>query len=197
MPRVAIYARVSTDEQNVETQLLPLREYAKTVSEDEVREFVDEGVSGSKTSRPALDRLMKDVRRKRVSALIVARFDRLSRSVLHLLQTLEEFRARGVRVVSLAEGFDSGTPQGRMMIAMVGVFAEFERELIRERVLAGLARRRAQGGSLGRPVTLDHDEIRRLRGEGLSMTKIAKEAGCSLASVSRVLEEKSHEVQEG
>ena len=152
--RVAIYARVSTKghNQDPETQLIALREYAKARGFDVVDEYVDVGISGSKESRPALDRLMTDARRRRFDSVLVARFDRFARSTRHLIQALEEFNALGVDFISLSESLDTSTPMGKMVYTVIAAVAELERSLIRERVLDGA--RKSQGpGEAAWPAT--------------------------------------------
>lgn len=183
MKRIALYARVSTEKQEPETQLMPLRSYAARLG-GEVEEFVDCGESGAKTSRPEWNRLFAAVKQGRFDTVIVARFDRLSRSLRHLLDVLEEFRVRGVRVVSLSESFDTDTPMGRAMIAMVGAMAEFERDILSERVKAGMARAKAQGKVIGKQrKPLDLARVRAMRVDGQSYRAIARELGCSVAHV--------------
>src|SRR6059036_277666 len=137
--------------QNPETQLLPLREYAAHRGFSVVDEYIDVGISGSKDSRPALDRLMKDARARHFDVVIVARFDRFARSVSHLLRALEEFNHLGVDFVSLSESIDTSTPMGKMIFTVLGAVAELERNLIKERVQMGITRARKQGKALGRP----------------------------------------------
>ena len=188
--RVAIYARVSTKghNQDPETQLIALREYAKARGFDVVDEYVDVGISGSKESRPALDRLMTDARRRRFDSVLVARFDRFARSTRHLIQALEEFNALGVDFISLSESLDTSTPMGKMVYTVIAAVAELERSLIRERVLMGLERAKAQGKQLGRPPTeVDEEAICRLREKGISLRDIGKKMGVSRTKVQRVL----------
>jgi DNA invertase Pin-like site-specific DNA recombinase len=148
--RAALYARVSTTDQTTDNQLLELRRYAEARGWT-VTEYVDEGVSGAKESRPALDRLLKDARRRRLDALVVWRLDRLGRSLRHLILTLDELTALCVAFVSLNEGIDTGTSAGRLQLHLLAAISQFERERVIERVQAGLARARAQGKHLGRP----------------------------------------------
>src|SRR3989304_6095729 len=153
MKRAALYMRVSTKNhgQTTETQALALRDYATHRGLTIVEEYRDEGVSGSKDSRPALDRLMKDARARKFDVVIVARFDRFARSVSHLLRALEEFGHLGVDFISLSEAVDTSTPMGKMIFTVLGAVAELERNLIRERVVMGLDRAKRQGIRLGRP----------------------------------------------
>jgi DNA invertase Pin-like site-specific DNA recombinase len=148
--RAAIYARVSTFDQEPENQLAELRRYATTRGWDVV-EHVDRGVSGAKDRRPALDRLLADARRRRFDVLVVWRLDRLGRNLRHLVMLFEELQALGISFVSLAEGIDATTPAGKLQMHILAAIAEFERARIAERVKAGLARVRAAGVRLGRP----------------------------------------------
>ena len=151
--KVAIYARVSTSDQTCENQLLELRRYVSARGWEVFREYVDKGVSGAKERRPALDEMVRDAKRRRFDVLCVWRLDRLGRNLRHLILLLEDLQATGVAFVSLSEGIDATTPAGRLQLHVLGAIAEFERERIRERVLAGLQRARAQGKRLGRPRT--------------------------------------------
>jgi putative DNA-invertase from lambdoid prophage Rac len=148
--RAAIYARVSTFDQEPENQLQELRRYVKARGWTGV-EFVDRGVSGSKDKRPALDALLKDAKRRRFDVLVCWRLDRLGRNLRHLVTMLEDLQHVGVAFVSLGEGIDCTTPAGKLQLHILAALAEFERERIRERVMAGLLRARAQGKRLGRP----------------------------------------------
>ena len=148
--RVAIYARVSTFDQEPENQLAELRQYVSARGWTAV-EYVDRGISGSKDRRPALDQLVADARRRKFDVLLCWRLDRLGRNLRHLVVLLEELRAVGVAFVSLNEGIDATTPAGKLQLHVLAALAEFERERIRERVHAGLARARTQGTRLGRP----------------------------------------------
>lgn len=148
--RSAIYARVSTLDQEPENQLAELRRYTTARGWMAV-EYVDRGVSGAKDRRPALDSLLKDARRRRFDVVVVWRLDRLGRNLRHLITLLEELQALGIAFVSLGEGLDATTPAGKLQMHILGAIAEFERERIRERVIAGLQRARAQGTRLGRP----------------------------------------------
>src|SRR5580765_4134263 len=148
--KAAIYARVSTLDQEPENQLQELRRYIEARGWLAV-EYVDRGVSGAKDRRPALDQLLADARRRRFDVLICWRLDRLGRNLKHLITLLDELQALGVAFVSLAEGIDATTHAGKLQMHILGAIAEFERERIRERVLAGLQRARTQGTRLGRP----------------------------------------------
>jgi DNA invertase Pin-like site-specific DNA recombinase len=148
--RAAIYARVSTFDQEPENQLQELRRYIAARGWTGA-EFVDRGVSGSKDRRPALDALIQDAKRRRFDVLVCWRLDRLGRNLRHLVTLLEDLNALGVAFVSLGEGIDCTTPAGKLQLHILAALAEFERERIRERVLAGLQRARSQGKRLGRP----------------------------------------------
>src|SRR6266478_4859142 len=148
--RAAIYARVSTLDQEPENQLQELRQYVAARDWTAV-EYVDKGVSGAKDRRPALDTLLRDARRRRFDVLVCWRLDRLGRNLKHLITLLDELQALGVAFVSLAEGIDATTPAGKLQMHILGAIAEFERGRIVERVRAGLNRAKAQGKKLGRP----------------------------------------------
>src|SRR6516225_1205007 len=148
--RAAIYARVSTLDQEPENQLQELRRYVVARGWTAV-EYVDRGVSGAKDRRPALDQLLIDAKRRRFDVLVCWRLDRLGRSLKHLITLLDELQALGVAFVSLAEGIDATTPAGKLQLHILGAIAEFERSRIAERVKAGLQRARTQGTRLGRP----------------------------------------------
>ena len=148
--RCALYARVSTNNQTADNQLLELRQYVEARRWSAV-EYVDRGVSGSKDRRPALDQLVADVRRHKVQAVVCWRLDRLGRNLRHLVLLLDEWQSRGIAFVTLGEGIDTSTPAGRLVAGVLASIAEFERARIQERIHAGLARARAQGKRLGRP----------------------------------------------
>jgi DNA invertase Pin-like site-specific DNA recombinase len=150
--RVAIYARVSTlGEQTPENQLIELRRYCEARGWSVFGEYVDRGVSGAKERRAALDELLKDARRRRFDVLVCWRLDRLGRSLRHLILLLDDIHALGIGFVTLGEGIDTTSPSGRLVLHILGAISQFERERIRERVLAGLQRARAHGKRLGRP----------------------------------------------
>lgn len=148
--RCAIYARVSTTDQHVENQLAELRRYVEARGWTAV-EYVDEGVSGAKDRRPALDEMMKAAKCRKLDAVLVWRLDRLGRSLRHLLTLIEELDSLGVSFISLGEGIDLTTPAGRLQLHVLAALSEFERARIQERVRAGLARARLKGQRLGRP----------------------------------------------
>ena len=189
--RVALYARVSTKNngQNPETQLVALREYASNRGFDIAEEYVDLGVSGSKDRRPALDRLMKDARARKIDAVLVTRFDRFARSTRHLVTALEEFQALGVDFLSLGESVDTSTPMGKMIFTVLGAVAELERSLIKERVVMGLDRARKEGKPHGRPKRIfDREKARQLRADGQSLREIGKILGVSKSTLASALQ---------
>lgn len=188
--RVAIYARVSTTNhgQDVTTQTRELRQLAEARGWEVAGEYVDTGVSGSKDSRPELNRLMSDAHRRRFDAVIVWKFDRFARSVSHLLRALETFNSLGVAFVSLSESLDTSTPAGKMVFTVLGAVAELERCLIAERVRAGLRNARAKGKRLGRPrAAVDAARIASLRAQGRSVREIAADLGYSRSLVHKTL----------
>src|SRR5262245_23229960 len=179
--------RVSTKGhgQNTDTQALALREYAERRGFEIIGEYRDEGISGSKDLRPALDRLMKDARARKFDVVIVARFDRFARSVSHLLRALEEFSHLGIDFVSLSESIDTSTPMGKMIFTVLGAVAELERNLIKERVHMGISRARKQGKALGRPKRIfDREKAQRML-QTLSIRQVARELGVSRGVVER------------
>jgi len=181
--RVALYARVSTLDQQPENQLAELRRYVAARGWDAAVEYVDHA-SGAKESRPALDRLIKDARRRKLDAVVTWKLDRLGRNLKHLITLLDDLQALGVAFVSLNEGIDATTPAGRLQMHILGAIAEFERGRIVERVRAGLARRVAQGKPLGRPrQTISPDDLARTA--ELSTRGAAAVLGVSHAAVHR------------
>src|SRR5262245_54764134 len=182
--------RVSTKGhgQTTDTQALALREYAERRGFEIVGEYRDEGISGSKDSRPALDRLMRDAWARKFDVVVVARFDRFARSVSHLLRALEEFSHLGVDFVSLSESIDTSTPMGKMIFTVLGAVAELERNLIKERVHMGISRARKQGKILGRPrVDIDPLQVAGLRARGLSLNQIADRLNVGRGTAERAL----------
>jgi DNA invertase Pin-like site-specific DNA recombinase len=187
--RVALYARVCTlNNQDPEMQLSELREYAAHRGWQIVEEFTDQGVSGCKESRPALNRLMADACRRRFDAILVWKIDRFGRSLKHLVNALAELAALGVAFISLRDNLDLSTPSGRLMFQIIGAMAEFERALIQERVRAGLRNARSKGKKLGRPrVTVDASKIASLRAQGRSWGEIVEEMGIGNGTAQRAL----------
>lgn len=186
--RAAVYARVSTFDQTTENQLTELRRYIK-VRGWKGQEYVDEGVSGSADKRPALDKLLRDAKRRRFDVLVCWRLDRLGRNLRHLILFLEELQALGVSFVSLAEGIDATTPAGRLQMHILGAIAEFERARIAERVRLGLARVQATGQKLGRPrVELTAKQLATVKELGVSGA--ASKLGISRSTLYRRLSQK-------
>src|SRR5882724_4271720 len=186
--RVALYARVSTlnGQQDPEMQLSELREYATRRGLSIHEEYVDQGVSGSKESRPALNRLMADAQRCRFDAVLVWKIDRFGRSLKHLVNSLADLSAYGIAFISLRDNLDLSTPSGRLMFQIIGAMAEFERALIQERVRAGLRNARAKGRRLGRPrVIVDASRIATLRARGDSWSQIQAQLGVSKGTAQR------------
>jgi len=190
MNKAAIYVRVSTADQHVESQLYDLRELAARRGFSVVKEYEDRGISGSKVRRPALDALMADAHRKRFDVVLVAAFDRVARNVRHFLEVLDELNHLGIDFVSLRENIDTGGPLGRAMVVIVGAIAQVEKQAIVERVKAGMRRARIEGRQIGRaPLRIDRGAILRDRERGLSLSQIAKAHRISKASVCRILKE--------
>jgi len=197
MKLAAIYARVSTHNgQNPEMQLGEVRAYCQRREWTVAGEYVDTGISGSKEHRPALDRLLSDCRKRRVDAVVVYRYDRFARSVRQLVNALEEFRSLGIDFVSLHEGVDTSTPNGRLVFGIFASIAEFERELIRDRVRSGLAAAKARGKQLGRPrVMVDGLRIAELRAEGRGWKSIAAELKVGVGTILRAAQQSESRVQ--
>lgn len=192
--RVAIYARVSTanNGQDPTMQTRELREYCERRGWELVDEpYVDVGISGAKEKRPQLDRLMADAHRRRFDVVAVWRFDRMARSVSHLLRVLETFNALGINFVSLSESIDTATPAGKLVFTVLGAVAELERSLIIERVRAGMRNAKAKGKVIGRPAkTCLNEAIKRSIWEahrvgGISLRQLAVQFSTSLGSVQR------------
>ena len=192
--RVALYARVSTTNHGQDTnlQLGELREYCDRRKWQVTAEYVDSGVSGTKEKRPQLDRLMADARRCKFDAVVVYRYDRFARSLRHLITALDEFNALGIQFASLHEGVDTSTPNGRLIFGIFASIAEFERELIRDRVRSGLRNARAKGKRLGRPrVIVNTAQIAALRDSGASWATICASTGLTAGTVRRALAKNS------
>ena len=188
--KVGIYARVSTKGQAADMQLAELRAYCQRRGWDAV-EYVDRGVSGSKEHRPALDKLLKAARRREIEAVVVYRYDRFARSLRQLVNALGEFNALGIGFVSLHENVDTTTPQGRLVFGIFASIAEFERELIRERVKDGVNHARSKGIKLGRPERLDAEQQKAIlacRKEGMTYPEIAKRFKVGRMTVIRVVQ---------
>jgi DNA invertase Pin-like site-specific DNA recombinase len=184
--KVALYARVSTDGQDPEVQLTALRSHVAGRGWEIVEEFVDRGYSGSKERRPALDRMLKSAWAGKFQTVLVWRFDRFARSVKHLITALEQFRNLKINFISLQEQFDTSSPIGQAMFTIIGAMAQLERDMIRERVKAGLDHARQRGVRLGRPsAEADPNQIVLLKQQGLSLKEIADQLHCSRSTVRR------------
>lgn len=190
MKRCALYARVSTRDQSPDLQLDALRALAAQRGWQVVGEYVDHGVSGTKTKRPQLDRMLKAVHAGQVDIVSVWKFDRFARSTAHLVTALNDFGKQGVEFVSVQDGIDTSTAAGRMVFGVIASLAEFERALIVERVNAGLAAARRRGRRGGRPkVRVDIGRALALRAAGEPLRAIAAKLSVSAATVLRALRE--------
>jgi len=188
LKRIAIYARVSTTDQSTDSQLLDLRRYVSERGWNIFKEYVDEGISGTKDSRPALNKLMNNARKRRFDVVLVWRFDRFARSTKHLILALEEFKNLGIDFVSYQENIDTSSPLGSAIFTIISAVAQLERDIIGERVKAGLRRAKENGRKLGRPKTsVDAHQLQRLRSEGLSLRAIAQKSGISRTTVADIL----------
>jgi len=183
--RVALYARVSTlNGQHPEMQLAELRDYASRRGWEIAGEYLDEGVSGSKESRPELNRRVSDSQLRKFDIVLVWKIDRYGRSLRHLVNALADLDSYGVAFASLKDNLDLSTPSGRLMFQIIGAMAEFERALIQERVKAGLHNARRNGKKLGRPRrVVDLDGIARMKAEGHSLRNIAEKLGVGYGTV--------------
>ncbi len=184
---VAHYARVSTTQQDPDVQLRHLRALAAARGWAIAREYVDAGISGASTSRPELSRLLADAHKGRFAGILVWRLDRLGRSLRHLVTVVEDLLARGIEVISATEPhMDSTTPTGRLLRNIFASVAEYEREMIRERVVAGLRKAKASGKHIGRPRTVfNRLKIEQLRGKGLSWRAISRRMNLPKSTVYR------------
>jgi DNA invertase Pin-like site-specific DNA recombinase len=190
MKKAAIYVRVSTADQHVESQLYDLRKLAEQRGFEIVHEYEDRGVSGSKARRPGLDALLGDARRGRFSVLLVAAFDRVARSTKNFLEIVDELNTLGIEFISAREAIDTTGPMGRLFITLIGSIAELEKSLISERIRAGMRRARLEGKRLGRaPLRVNRALLLKDRERGMSLNQLAKAHGISKASVCRVLKE--------
>lgn len=172
--------------QTPETQLLPLRQYVQARGASQLLEYIDRESSGK--DRPQLNALMADARKRLFDIVVIVRFDRFARSTKEMLLALEEFKTLGIEFVSLNEAIDTGTPLGKFFFTVVAAFAELERNIIRDRVRAGVDRARQQGKRLGRPtVVVDREKIRQCAAAGQSIKSIAKQHGIARATVRDIL----------
>jgi DNA invertase Pin-like site-specific DNA recombinase len=185
--RAALYMRVSTVDQHPETQLLDLRQMATQRGYEIIAEYTDK-ISGTKAKRPGLDQMMANARRGRFDAVLVWASDRIARSVKHFLDVLDELNRIGVEFVSFREQIDTGGPLGRAILVIIGAIAELERNLIVERVRAGMRRARLDGQRIGRaPLVVDSAAIQQDRQRGQSIRQIAKGHSISTATIQRFL----------
>ncbi len=185
MNKVAMYARVSTDQQTtgLESQVRILKDYCSRNDITNYEIFMDEGISGTKSSRPALDRMMVAVNEGEVNSVVVYSFSRFARSTTHLLNALQIFKSKSVSFVSITEKIDTSTPVGLAVFSILAAISQLERDLIAERVKAGLANARAKGKLIGRKKMRDSDLIRKLLKAGMTFRQIAQIAKCSHGSV--------------
>jgi len=196
MQRAALYMRVSTVDQHPETQLLDLRQLAAQRGFEIVAEYTDR-ISGVKARRPGLDQMMREARRGRFDVVLVWACDRIARSTRHFLEVLDELNRLNIEFVSFREQIDTGGPLGRAMVVIIGAIAELERNLIVERVRAGMRRARLEGRSIGRPsLELDHTAILRDRQHGHSLGELARSYAVSRTTIYRVLREHASAPQE-
>jgi len=188
--RAALYCRCSTSQhQSPDMQLRELREYCSRRGWHVAGEWIDLGVSGSRESRPQLNRLLSACRQRKADAVVVYRYDRFARSLRHLVNALDEFRSLGVEFVSLHEGVDTSTPNGRLIFGIFASIAEFEKELIRERVKSGLEAAKSRGKKLGRPKrSIDISLVQKLRQKpGATWESVAREMSIPLSSLYRAV----------
>jgi DNA invertase Pin-like site-specific DNA recombinase len=184
----AIYVRVSTPDQHVESQLYDLRELAAQRGFEVVHEYEDRGVCGKKARRPGLDALMADARRKRFSVVLVAAFDRIARSTRKFLQVIDELDSMGIEFISRRENVDTSGPMGRLFVTIISAIAELERSLVVDRVKSGMRRAKLEGRQIGRSrLDVNREQIVHDRRSGMSLTKVAKKHGISRASVCRLM----------
>lgn len=190
MKRCAIYARVSTPEQRIDNQLYDLRQFARQRGFEVVSEYTDVGVSGSKARRPGLDTMLRDARRKKFAVVIVAAFDRVARSTKHFLSVIDELDGLGIEFFSRRENIATDGAIGRLFLTLISSIAELESDLIRERIRAGIRRRKLEGLRVGRqPLDIDRDAIVADRLNGMSLTTAARRYNVSRASVVRWVRE--------
>ena len=187
MKRAALYSRVSTYDQNPQTQILDLRQMADQRGYEIVQEYSDK-ISGTKAKRPGLDQMMTDARRGRFDVVLVWACDRIARSTRHFLEVLDDLSRLEVEFISFRENIDTAGPLGRAIIVIIGAIAELERSLIVERVRAGMRRARLEGQQIGRaPLVLDNLAIQQDRQRGQSIRQIARGHSVSTATIQRVL----------
>jgi DNA invertase Pin-like site-specific DNA recombinase len=194
--KVVIYGRVSTNDQTTENQLIKLKEIVSLNGWELVGEYVEEGISGSKgrDKRPQFDKLCKDMVRRKFNRVLVWDVSRLGRSLQHLVEFLNDVQSVGCNLYIHQSGLDTSTPSGRMMFQMVGVFSEFERSMISERVKLGLNRVKVKGKELGRPIKVDEsfvEKVKRLWGKGMTLDQIREKVDLSRSTIYRVVKDQS------
>jgi DNA invertase Pin-like site-specific DNA recombinase len=203
--KIAIYARVSTRQhgQDVNTQLLALREWARLRGVDIVEEYIDRVWSWGKNKKPGpeYERLMRDARKKHFDAVLVAAFDRFARTMRHLLAAADELETLSIDFISLRENIDTTTPTGKLVFHILASIAEFERSIIKERVLLGVDRARKQGKTLGRPpkntTAFYGPDIARQLAEGATVSSIARQYGLARSTVREIAKRQTAPVREG
>src|ERR1019366_2098079 len=190
MKKAAIYVRVSTPDQHVESQSYDLRELAAQRGYEIVHEYEDRGISGTKARRPGLDAMMADARRRKFSVLLVTGFDRIARSTRNFLQIIDELDSMGIEFISRREGVATGDAMGRLFVTIISAIAELERSLVVERVKSGMRRARLEGRQIGRArLDVNREQVVMDRRSGLSLTTVAKRHNISRASVCRLVKE--------
>jgi len=190
MKKAALYGRVSTADQCVESQLFDLRELAKQRGFEVVKEYSDVGISGTKARRPGLDALMADARQRKFWVVLVAAFDRVARSTRHFLHVMDELDSMGIEFVSRREGVATGDAMGRLFITIISAIAELERSLVVERVKSGMRRARLEGRQIGRArLDVNREQVVIDWRSGLSLTQVARKHSISRASVCRLMKE--------
>ena len=190
MKKCAIYVRVSTADQHVESQLYDLRQLAAQRGLEVVKEYADKGVSGLKARRPGLDALMADARQRKFSVVLVAAFDRIARSTRNFLHIIDELNSLEVEFISRRENIDTSGPMGRLFMTLISSIAELEADLIRERVRAGMRRAKLEGRQIGRArLDVDREQVVNDRRSGMSLTQVAKRHNISRATVCRLMKQ--------
>ncbi len=187
--RVAVYVRVSTKDQSVDMQLNDLERYSRERGLNVFKVYKDNGVSGTKETRPALSELMNDAKKRKFDTVLVWRFDRFARSTKHLVTALYEFRNLGIDFISYQENIDTSSPLGEAIFTIISAMSKLERDIIAERVKGGLRKAKANGKRLGRPKSeIDTDKVIEYRNQNKSIRQIARELNLSKGAVQRTLE---------
>lgn len=184
--RIAIYARVSTDEQNTQTQINECVAYCQARGWEHVI-FADQGISGTKTSRPEFDKMLEQAKAGDFQAVMVWRFDRASRSTMHLLSLLDDLRKMNIDFISIREQVDTSTAAGKLMFTMISAFAQFERDSISDRTKAAMRRLKSEGKQVGRSQEIDRSAVIELANKGLKAPAIAQKLGISASHCRRIL----------